>query len=32
MVKYLAMADKALIEGADEKLQLLSLLYSELHS
>ncbi|ORX44364.1 hypothetical protein BCR36DRAFT_586222 [Piromyces finnis] len=32
MVKYLGMADKALVEGADEKLQLLSLLHSELHS
>ncbi|ORX85180.1 P-loop containing nucleoside triphosphate hydrolase protein [Anaeromyces robustus] len=32
MVKYLGKAEKALVEGADEKLQLLSLLYSEIHS
>lgn len=32
MVKYLGKADKALVEGADEKLQLLGLLFSELYS
>jgi len=31
MVKYLGRADKALVEGADEKLQLLGLLFSELY-